>query len=135
MFVVDAVTVGVARAIVFDPDEVEDKVHVERPPAFVAEQAPMLLPLPVAVKVGVVPLTGFALASVKVIEIVDVAIPSAGIGPVPEITPLAALPGVNTTLVPALFIGVKMDKSFVSACVDFKVQVERPLALVAEQAP
>ncbi len=130
-----AETVGVARAMVFVPDEVEASVHVERPLLFVAEHRPRLLPLPVAVKVGVVPLMGFELASVRVIEIVEVDRPSAGMGPVPEIEPLEVMPGVNVTLLPVLLTGVKIESILGSAKVDFKRQVETPLTLVALHAP
>ncbi len=114
---------------------VDAKVQVETPLALVDEHNPKELLEPEAVNVGTMPETGFELASNKVIVRVDVSTPSGRTGPVPEIVPVAGFPGVNTTLEPTLLIGVNMEIIFVSACVDFKVQLATPLALVGEQIP
>ena len=91
----------------------------------------------VAPKVGVVPEMLLLLASFKVIVTVEVAAPSATTGPVPLILEFAieAAPGVKTT-VPSLFTtGVAMERVFVSATVEARVQVETPLAFELEQTP
>jgi hypothetical protein len=46
-----------------------------------------------------------------------------------------AEPGVKTTEVPALTTGVRIVRTFVSALVEARVQVEIPEASDAEQAP
>jgi hypothetical protein len=90
----------------------------------------------VAVKVGTVPETKLLLISFNVTVTVEVAAPLATIGPVPVMVELAATaaPAVKITEPSALATGVAMDNIFVSAFVDFKVQVAIPDALVTEQA-
>jgi hypothetical protein len=68
---------------------------------------------------------------------VELATPSATTGVVPIIVEFAATatPAVNTTLVPALMTGVSIERIFVSAVRELKVQVEIPEASVAEQEP
>ena len=97
----------------------------------------LVVPVLVALKVGVCPETGLLLASLKVILTVDVAVPFATTGLVPVIVELTATadPAVKTTVPSALTTGVAIDNVFVSAVVDDKVQVETPDAFVAEQAP
>ncbi len=92
---VGAIIVGVAIAIVLLPEAVDAKVQVASPLAFVVEQVPRVFPLPEAVKVGVTPLTKLESASIKVIETVDVEVPSATTGPEPEMIPFAGLPAIN----------------------------------------
>ena len=77
------------------------------------------------------------LASLKVIVTVDVAVPFAVTGLVPEIVELTATadPDVKITVPSAFTTGVAIDNVFVSAVVEAKVQVDTPEALVAEQAP
>ena len=45
-----------------------------------------------------------------------------------------ALPPLNTTVPPVSLIGDVMESVFTSAWVELNVQVEEPVALVAEQA-
>ena len=97
----------------------------------------MVVPVSVALKVGVVPDTGLLKASLKVTVTVEVALPLATTDPVPVIVEVLAtiVPAVKTTVPPALTIGVAIESVFVSALVDAKVQVATPEALVALQVP
>ncbi len=131
----EAETEGVKIDIVLVPATVEVKVQAEIPLVLVAEQVPIVLPLPVAEKVGVTPLTGRRLASVKVIETIEEEVPLAIVGPVPEIVPLAALGSVNKTSPPAKLMGVNKDKVFSSAWVDLRLQIATPTVFVVEQSP
>lgn len=130
---------GVTIARVFVSAFVEVKEQIEIPDAFVAEQAVMALVVPVSVaeKVGVMPATGLLPASLSVITIVEVEAPSAVTGPVPVMVEFAATadPGVNTTVPPAFTTGVAIERVFVSALAEARVQVETPEASVAEQVP
>ncbi len=68
---------------------------------------------------------------------VEVAVPSATTGDVPEMVEFAATadPAVKVTVPPALTTGVAIESVFTSAVLDFSVQVEVPVASVAEQDP
>lgn len=90
-----------------------------------------------AVNVGVIPETGLLPASRRVIVTVDVATLLASTGPVPVIVELAATgaPAVKTTVPSDLDTGVAIDSVLVSAIVDERVQVDIPLAFVAEHIP
>ena len=134
-----ALATGVAMDNVFVSALVDAKVQVDTPDAFVDEQVPYVLAVPVlvALYVGVWPETGLLFTSLKVMVTVEVAVPFATTGLVPVIVEVAATaePAVKTTVPSALATGVAIDKVFVSALVDDKVQVETPDAFVAEQAP
>ncbi len=95
------------------------------------------MPVSVAVKVGTVPEIKLLLESFNVIVTVPDDTPSALTGPVPVIVQLAAegVLALNTTVPPVTETGVKSCKVFVSAFVDFNVQVETPEALDEEQTP
>lgn len=115
---------------------VEVSVQVASPDAFVAEQADSVLFVPVVPKVGVSPGTGLLVASRRVTVTVDVATPLATTGPVPVIVEFTAtgVPAVKV-IVPSVFAtGVTMANVFTPESVDFAVQVDTPLAFVAEQA-
>jgi hypothetical protein len=91
----------------------------------------------VAPNVGISPTTGLLLASFRVIVTVDVATPSATTGVVPLILEFAttAPPGVKTTELPALTNGVAIERTFVSAKVELKAQIESPEASEREHEP
>lgn len=93
--------------------------------------------VPVAVNVGVIPGTRLLLASLSVIVIVDSEVPSGFVGPVPVIVEFNAIaaPAVKTTNPPDFTTGVAMERVFVSAFVDLRVQVDTPLAFPVEQVP
>jgi hypothetical protein len=134
-----AFTTGVAIERTFDSALVEARVHVEIPDASVDEQVPYVFVVPVSVapKVGTIPETALFEASFKVIVTVEVAIPSATTGVVPVILELTATadPGVKTTVEPALTTGVAIERTFDSAFVEERVQVEIPEALDEEHVP
>ncbi len=129
-------TTGVAIAKVFVSPVVEARVQVEIPPVFDEEQVSRVLLDPVEVKVGTTPDTGFELASLSVIVMVEVEIPSGFTGPEPVMLDVAAstIPAVKTIAGPAFTIGVAIDGILLSAFVDLSVQVAMPEASVAEQA-
>jgi hypothetical protein len=85
--------------------------------------------------VGVSPDTGLLNASANVIEMVEAVVPSAGVGPVPEMFELIATagPALKITVPSDLLIGAVMERVFVSAFVDFKVHVETPVEFVTLQ--
>ena len=91
----------------------------------------------VALNVGTVPLEAFPKASFSVIVIVEVDVPSAATGLVPTIdeVPATAAPPTNVTIPPDATTGVAIESVFTSALVDFKTQVETPLAFEIEQLP
>jgi hypothetical protein len=91
----------------------------------------------VAANVGTKLPTGALLESFKVTVMVDVEVPFAVTGVVPEILELLALTVLvtNATVPPILFTGDVMVKILVSPTVDFNVQFEIPEILVAEHAP
>lgn len=95
------------------------------------------MPESVAVKVGTTPETGLELASCKTTETVDVAVPSAITGVVPEIEELAATgePAVKMTVPSAFTTGVAIERVLVSAFVEERLHVEIPNDEVAEQVP
>lgn len=132
-------TTGVAIASVFVSDCDDFNVHVDIPEASEEEHAviTLVVPVSVAVKVGTIPETPLLKASLRVIEIVEVATPSAVMGPVPVMIefPATATPALNTTVPPALVTGVVIESVFVSAKVEFNVHVAIPEASVEEQAP
>ena len=94
------------------------------------------LPVLVAVNVGVNPATGLLEASFKRIVTVEVAVPSAMTGDVPEMLEFAATadPAVKVTVPPALTTGVAIESVFTSAELDFRVHVEDPATSDTEQA-
>lgn len=89
-----------------------------------------------AEKVGFVPLIGLLNASLRVIVMVEVEVPSGFTGPVPVIVDVAALgtSGIKEIAPPDFATGVRSCGILLSAFVDFRVQVEFPEASVAEQA-
>ncbi len=97
----------------------------------------LVVPVSVAEKVGVVPITGLLLESFSVMVTVDVAVPSATTGVVPEIEELAteAPADVKTTTFPVFTTGVAIEIVLLSATVELKVQLDDPVASVAEQVP
>lgn len=128
---------GVTIASVFNPETVELKVQLEAPLAFVVEHADSVFPEPVAEKVGVSPAIGLLNWSRIVMVTVEVAEPSATTGPVPVIVDVATAgaPAVKVTLPSALVIGDVIERVFTSALVEVNVQLDSPLASVAEHAP
>ena len=70
-----------------------------------------------AAKVGTIPDTALLAASFRVMVTVEVAVPSAITGVVPEIEELRATaePAVKTTVVPALTTGVAIERTLLSA--------------------
>ena len=90
-----------------------------------------------AENVGVKPETTLLFKSFSVTVMVEVAISSATTNVVPVMVEFSAtaVPAVNTTLAPALMTGVSIDRTFVSATNELKVQVAIPEASVAEQSP
>lgn len=75
--------------------------------------------------------------SLRVIVIVEVATPSARTGVVPVIVevPATGVPAMNTTVPSAFTTGVAMERVFVSALREVRVQVAIPDESVAEQTP
>ena len=96
-----------------------------------------MVPVLVALKVGVCPATGFWKASSKVTVTVDVATPLAMMELVPVMVEVAeaGAPTVKTTVPPERFTGVAILRVFVSTLVEVIVQVETPKASVSVQAP
>jgi hypothetical protein len=94
-------------------------------------------PVSVAPKVGTVPETPLLLASFNVMVIVEVAVPSAMTGEVPEIEEFKAtgVPGVKRTVPSAFTTGVAIERVFVSDLVEARVHVEIPEVSVEEQVP
>jgi hypothetical protein len=131
-----AFTIGVAIDNVLISAFVETKVHVAIPLASVALQLPGVVPVPLAVKVGVVPTTALLLLSNKVIVTVDVATPSATTEPVPVMLELAtaAESAVKVTVPSAFTNGVAIESVLISALIELKVQVASPEAFVTEHA-
>ena len=127
---------GVRIERLFVSAVVEASVHVATPLTSVGEQAAIVLLVPLAPKVGVRPSTGLLLASFNVTVTVDVATPSATIGPVPVMVEFAAtgVPAVNVTVPSAFTTGVAIARVFTSALVELSVQVASPVAFVTEQA-
>ncbi len=128
--------IGAVIESVFVSAVEEDNVHVVTPLAFVAPQAVCVLFVPLVLKVGVVPITGLLKASKSVTVTVDVATPFATTGPEPVMVEVAtaAAPAVNVTVPSAFTIGVAIESVLISAFVEANVQVDSPLALVAEHA-
>lgn len=127
---------GVTIASVFTPESVDFAVQVEIPLALLAEQAERVFPVPLKLKVGVVPLTGLLKASKRVMVTVEVAVSLAITGPVPVMVEVTAAmtPAMNVTVPSAFMTGVAIESVFVSAFVDVNVHVATPLAFVTEQA-
>lgn len=90
-----------------------------------------------AEKVGVIPATGLFEASFSVIVTVDVAIPLATTGLVPVMVELAAttMTGVKITVPSLLEKGETSESVFVSAVLDFRLQVDTPVTPLMVQAP
>jgi hypothetical protein len=90
----------------------------------------------VALKVGTTPAMAAFELSFSVIVTVEVAVPFAATGPLPEMVVYAAdAAWLNTTVPPVTAAGVTSESVLVSALVDFNVQVETPDAPVAEHDP
>jgi len=130
-------TTGVAIESVLIPAEVDFNVQLEIPEVSVGEQFVYVLPVPVALKVGVTPDLGLLFVSLNVIVIDEVAVPFASTGPVPVIVELAATAAsaVKLTVPPLFTTGVAIESVFTSAFVDFNVQLEIPEVSVGEQLP
>lgn len=128
---------GDVMARVFISAVVEASVQVETPDASVTEQAEAVLLEPVALKLGVCPGAGLFAASRRVMVMLEVETPLASVGDVPMMLELAAEtgPGWKTTVPPLTMIGVVRRRVFVSAMVEVKVQREKPVVTVTEQAP
>lgn len=98
-----------------------------------------MFPFPelVAEKVGTVPTIAILDASLSMIVIVEVRLPSATTDPVPLMVEFATLaaPAVKTTEPPDFTIGLVTDKDLVSAKVEVKVHVEIPRVLLTPQTP
>ena len=96
-----------------------------------------MLPVSVALKVGVVPTIGLLFTSYRTIVTVPAELPFAVTGPVPVICEVTAdgAPAVNVTVPPAIVRGEAILSVFTSAWVEESEQVDVPLALVAEQVP
>lgn len=96
-----------------------------------------MAPVSVAEKVGTWPETGLLYTSFSVMVTVEEEDPLATTGPLPVMVEVEATtdPAVKLTVPPDLETGVAMESVFVSAAVDFKVQVEIPEALEEEQVP
>ena len=90
-----------------------------------------------APKVGTIPGTGLFEISLSVMVTVEVAAPLATTGPVPVMVELAAtgLDDWNTTVPSALLTGVAIERVFVSAVVELRLQVDTPEALVELHTP
>ena len=131
-----AFTIGVAIDNVLISAFVETKVHVEIPLVSVALQLPGVVPVPLAVKVGVVPTTALLLLSNKVIVTVEVATLSATTGPVPVMLELAmeAASAVKVTVPSAFTNGEAIESVLISALVLESVQFAIPEASVTEHA-
>lgn len=134
-----ALMTGVVIERVLVSATVDASVHVETPDAFEAEQLPyeFVVPVSVALNVGVIPDTGLLLTSARLIVTVEVDEPSAITGVVPVMLEFATTgaPAVKMTDPSAFTTGVAMERIFVSALRDVIVQVETPDALVTEQLP
>lgn len=130
-------TTGVAIERVLVSALVEVSKQVEVPVTSLTLQAAGVLPVPLAVKVGVMPATGLLKASPNRMVTVDVSLLLAITGPVPLMVEFAATgtPAIKTTLPPALITGVVMARFFVSAFVEARVQTAFPATLVTPQAP
>lgn len=127
---------GATIARVFVSATIEASVQVETPLALLTEQPPSVFPVPVAEKVGVVPLMLLLKTSRRVMVIVEVDVPSAAIGPLPVMSELVALaaPGLKVTVPPVFTNGVAMASVFTSALVERTVQVDTPDALLTPHA-
>lgn len=92
-------------------------------------------PVSVAENVGVTPATKLLKASLTVIWILAAAVPFATVGPLATIVVVEALgePATKVTGDCKDTVGFRTLMDLISARVDFKVQVESPLASVAEQ--
>jgi hypothetical protein len=96
-----------------------------------------VVPASVAPNVGTTPDTKLFPASLRVIVIVEEAVPSATIGPVPVIEEFKATgdPATKVTVVPTFTTGVRIESVLTSAFVELRVHVEIPEASELEHAP
>jgi hypothetical protein len=131
-----ALLIGEVIESVFSSATVEANVQVAIPLASVALQDEAVLPVPEALKTGVVPTTTLLLASRKVTVTAEVATPSAVTGPVPVMVEFAtaAAPAVKVMVPSDFTTGVAIARVLTSALVDFTVHVASPLASVTLQA-
>ncbi len=97
----------------------------------------LLLPELVALKVGVTDMSGLLKASLSVIIIVDVVVPSAVTGPEPMMVEFvgSAAPALKVTVVPVFATGVRISRVLTSALVDLSEQLDKPVAKLALQPP
>ena len=137
--VLPAFTTGVSIERTLLSAVLDLSVQVEMPEMSDDEQAliTFVVPVSVAENVGTVPETKLLLTSLRVIVIVDEAVPSATTGVVPLIEEFkaTAAPAVKTVTPPALMTGVAIERVFDSALREDIVQVEIPEAFVDEQTP
>ncbi len=122
---------------VFDPATVELSVPVATPLAFVTEDGCVsVLPLPVAVRATVAPLTGLPLASFAVTVMVEVPLPAVmDVGDAVTVDWLAeTVPPVTVTVAVCVMATpfTVAEIVEVSAVVDEKEPLATPLALVVE---
>jgi hypothetical protein len=118
---------GDASCNAFTSAFVDDNEQVEIPEALVAEHAPYVLPLPVlvAVNVGMTPTIAILVEFLSVMVTIEVLAPFATIFVVPVMLELIAdaAPALNTTVPPVTLTGVTIANVFISAAIDFKVQL------------
>ena len=98
-----------------------------------------VFPVPVEANVVAVPLTGLLFASRSVIVTVEVVDPFAvtpelGEAEIVEFA-ATAVPATKLTVPSAFVNGLEIERVFVSALVERKVQVETPEVLLEEHAP
>lgn len=130
---------GVAKLTVFVSATVAFKIPEVCPLALVAAGWVSTFPVPVALSVGRLPTSGLLKASRRVIKSTDPAVPFA-VMPVlgearSEEFAARAVPATNTTLPSDFVTGDVIVRVFVSAKVEFSVQLETPEAFVPEQVP
>jgi hypothetical protein len=134
-----ALTTGVSIERTLLSAVLDLSVQVETPEAFDEVQAliTFVAPVSVAENVGTSPETKLLFISLRVIVMVDEAVPSATTGLVPVMVEFraTAAPAVKTVIPPAFITGVAIERVFDSALVDDRVQVEIPEALEDEQIP
>ena len=90
-----------------------------------------------ALKIGLTPEIGLLNSSKIVMEMTEeeTLLATTGVVPLIVVVTLLGDPGVKTTVPSALITGVAIERVFVSALVDFNVQVDTPSELEEEQRP
>src|SRR5690348_4557594 len=106
--------------------------QVETPRSLDSEQAPIVLPLPVAVNAGVTPGTRLLFTSLSVIVTVENETPLANTGLVPLMLELPATgaPATKVTVPPILSKGEIRRRVFTSAEAEVRAQVTFPSSSV-----